>query len=120
MDLPSGPHAPALWQTVAWMTRPAAFLRRDGESRVVGPGTCGQEGLKRRASAGVARARGRIAAPMGGRPVRAYRLSQVHLPTGRPGGLLGRGLREFAGQEGEGAHGGLAGADDCVYHTEDH
>ncbi len=26
-------------------------------------------------------------------------------PTGRLGGLLGRGLREFAGQEGEGAHG---------------
>ncbi len=29
-------------------------------------------------------------------------------PTGRLGGLLGRGLREFAGQEGEGAHGNLA------------
>jgi cytochrome P450 len=28
MDLPSGPHAPAVWQTVAWMARPAAFLRR--------------------------------------------------------------------------------------------
>lgn len=28
MDLPPGPRAPALWQTVAWMARPAAFLRR--------------------------------------------------------------------------------------------
>src|SRR5213592_4546421 len=28
MDLPSGPRAPAAWQTVAWTTRPAAFLRR--------------------------------------------------------------------------------------------
>jgi cytochrome P450 family 135 len=28
MELPSGPRAPAVWQTVAWMTRPAAFLRR--------------------------------------------------------------------------------------------
>ena len=28
MDLPPGPRAPALWQTVAWMTRPAAFMRR--------------------------------------------------------------------------------------------
>jgi cytochrome P450 len=28
MDLPSGPRAPAVWQTVAWMARPAAFLRR--------------------------------------------------------------------------------------------
>ncbi len=27
MDLPPGPRAPAVWQTVAWMTRPAAFLR---------------------------------------------------------------------------------------------
>jgi cytochrome P450 family 135 len=28
MELPPGPRAPAVWQTVAWMTRPAAFLRR--------------------------------------------------------------------------------------------
>jgi cytochrome P450 len=28
MDLPPGPRAPAVWQTVAWMARPAAFLRR--------------------------------------------------------------------------------------------
>ena len=28
MDLPPGPRAPAAWQTVAWMTRPAAFLHR--------------------------------------------------------------------------------------------
>jgi cytochrome P450 len=28
MDLPPGPRAPAVWQTIAWMTRPAAFLRR--------------------------------------------------------------------------------------------
>jgi len=28
MELPAGPRAPALWQTVAWMVRPAAFLRR--------------------------------------------------------------------------------------------
>jgi cytochrome P450 family 135 len=28
MDLPPGPRAPAVWQTVAWMTRPGAFLRR--------------------------------------------------------------------------------------------
>jgi cytochrome P450 len=28
MDLPPGPPAPAAWQTVAWMARPAAFLRR--------------------------------------------------------------------------------------------
>jgi cytochrome P450 len=28
MDMPPGPRAPAAWQTVAWMTRPAAFLRR--------------------------------------------------------------------------------------------
>ncbi len=27
MDLPPGPRAPALWQTLAWMARPAAFLR---------------------------------------------------------------------------------------------
>jgi cytochrome P450 len=27
MELPPGPRAPALWQTMAWMTRPAAFLR---------------------------------------------------------------------------------------------
>jgi len=28
MDLPPGPTAPAIWQTIAWMTRPGAFLRR--------------------------------------------------------------------------------------------
>jgi cytochrome P450 family 135 len=28
MELPSGPRAPAAWQTVAWIARPAAFLRR--------------------------------------------------------------------------------------------
>jgi cytochrome P450 family 135 len=28
MGLPPGPRAPAAWQTVAWMARPAAFLRR--------------------------------------------------------------------------------------------
>ena len=28
MQLPPGPSAPAAWQTIAWMTRPAAFLRR--------------------------------------------------------------------------------------------
>ena len=28
MDLPPGPRAPAAWQTVAWMARPAAFMRR--------------------------------------------------------------------------------------------
>ena len=28
MDLPPGPRAPALWQTVAWMSRPGAFLTR--------------------------------------------------------------------------------------------
>lgn len=28
MDLPPGPRAPAVWQTAAWMTRPAAFMRR--------------------------------------------------------------------------------------------
>jgi cytochrome P450 len=28
MDLPPGPATPALWQTIAWMARPAAFMRR--------------------------------------------------------------------------------------------
>lgn len=28
MQLPPGPRAPALWQTIAWMARPAAFMRR--------------------------------------------------------------------------------------------
>jgi cytochrome P450 len=28
MDLPAGPRAPAVWQTIAWMTRPGAFLTR--------------------------------------------------------------------------------------------
>ena len=28
MDLPPGPRAPAIWQTMAWMARPGAFLRR--------------------------------------------------------------------------------------------
>ena len=28
MELPPGPRAPAVWQTIAWMTRPGAFLRR--------------------------------------------------------------------------------------------
>ncbi|HTP20639.1 MAG TPA: cytochrome P450 [Solirubrobacteraceae bacterium] len=28
MDLPPGPSAPAVWQTLAWMARPGAFLRR--------------------------------------------------------------------------------------------
>jgi cytochrome P450 len=28
MELPPGPRAPVVWQTVAWMVRPAAFLRR--------------------------------------------------------------------------------------------
>jgi cytochrome P450 len=28
MDLPPGPRAPAAWQTIAWMVRPGAFLRR--------------------------------------------------------------------------------------------
>jgi cytochrome P450 family 135 len=28
MELPPGPRAPAAWQTLAWMTRPGAFLRR--------------------------------------------------------------------------------------------
>jgi len=27
MELPPGPGAPAVWQTIAWMTRPGAFLR---------------------------------------------------------------------------------------------
>src|SRR5919199_2038500 len=27
MDLPPGPRAPAVWQTLAWMARPAAFMR---------------------------------------------------------------------------------------------
>ena len=27
MDLPPGPRAPAIWQTIAWMTRPGAFMR---------------------------------------------------------------------------------------------
>jgi cytochrome P450 len=28
MDLPPGPRAPAVWQTIAWMARPAAFLQQ--------------------------------------------------------------------------------------------
>jgi len=28
MDLPPGPREPAVWQTIAWMTRPGAFLTR--------------------------------------------------------------------------------------------
>jgi cytochrome P450 len=28
VNLPSGPQAPALWQTLAWMTRPGAFMQR--------------------------------------------------------------------------------------------
>ena len=28
MDLPPGPRSPAIWQTAAWMARPAAFLQR--------------------------------------------------------------------------------------------
>src|SRR3954447_23115196 len=28
MDLPPGPRAPVAWQTLAWITRPAAFLRQ--------------------------------------------------------------------------------------------
>jgi cytochrome P450 len=28
MELPPGPDAPPLWQTIAWMARPAAFMRR--------------------------------------------------------------------------------------------
>jgi cytochrome P450 family 135 len=31
MGLPPGPRAPAAWQTVAWMARPAVFLRRAHE-----------------------------------------------------------------------------------------
>ncbi|MGN6871004.1 MAG: cytochrome P450 [Solirubrobacteraceae bacterium] len=27
MELPAGPRAPAIWQTIAWMTRPGAFMR---------------------------------------------------------------------------------------------
>jgi cytochrome P450 family 135 len=27
MELPAGPRAPAVWQTIAWMTRPGAFMR---------------------------------------------------------------------------------------------
>src|SRR5947208_9724192 len=27
MDLPPGPRAPAAWQTIGWMARPAAFLQ---------------------------------------------------------------------------------------------
>jgi cytochrome P450 len=27
MELPPGPRAPAVWQTIAWMTRPGAFMR---------------------------------------------------------------------------------------------
>jgi cytochrome P450 len=27
MELPPGPSAPAIWQTIAWMTRPGAFMR---------------------------------------------------------------------------------------------
>ena len=27
MELPPGPRAPAIWQTIAWMTRPGAFMR---------------------------------------------------------------------------------------------
>jgi cytochrome P450 len=27
MELPPGPPAPAIWQTIAWMTRPGAFMR---------------------------------------------------------------------------------------------
>ena len=28
MELPPGPRAPAVWQTLAWMARPAGFLQR--------------------------------------------------------------------------------------------
>jgi cytochrome P450 family 135 len=28
MDLPPGPSGPAIWQTIAWMTRPTAFMQR--------------------------------------------------------------------------------------------
>src|SRR3954454_14532268 len=31
MDLPPGPRAPAAWQTVGWMARPGAFMRRAHE-----------------------------------------------------------------------------------------
>ena len=31
MVLPPGPRAPALWQTMAWMSRPGAFLSRAHE-----------------------------------------------------------------------------------------
>src|SRR3954465_418467 len=31
MELPPGPRAPAAWQTVGWMARPAAFMRRAHE-----------------------------------------------------------------------------------------
>jgi cytochrome P450 len=31
MELPPGPRAPAAWQTLAWMTRPTAFLQRTHE-----------------------------------------------------------------------------------------
>ncbi len=27
VELPPGPRAPAVWQTLAWMARPAAFMR---------------------------------------------------------------------------------------------
>ncbi|MGA9858197.1 MAG: cytochrome P450 [Solirubrobacteraceae bacterium] len=39
MDLPPGPRAPAVWQTIAWMTRPGAFLaqvhRRFGDPATI-------------------------------------------------------------------------------------
>lgn len=39
MDLPPGPRAPAIWQTIAWMTRPGAFLagvhRRYGDPATI-------------------------------------------------------------------------------------
>src|SRR5919199_1285336 len=38
MELPPGPRAPAAWQTMAWMARPAAFLRSVHE-RFGGPAT---------------------------------------------------------------------------------
>jgi cytochrome P450 len=38
MDLPPGPRAPALWQTLAWMARPGAFLR-DAHARFGDPVT---------------------------------------------------------------------------------
>src|SRR3954451_15181564 len=31
MELPPGPRAPAAWQTIGWMARPAAFMRRAHE-----------------------------------------------------------------------------------------